>query len=201
MTKNMTSILLFALTLSISFTTNALDLGIGLFRPEEKVQTSSGSEKPDPMSPNISVGHLWKFDSFDFAPRFGYIRNQKNSEDSYGTYQVETLYLLYDLSQELHVFNSGNMRWSYGIGTFAKRIKGEGGWVTVPNGSGTATAARPGETKTSYTLSAETGLDYRWRADVGNVTSYGLQGYLYALQPLNNKKRLFALSLQFLVEF
>lgn len=180
---------------------HAFDLGLGVYRPEEKVQSSSGSEKADPISPNISIGHMWSFSWFDFAPRFGYIRHQNNSDDSYGKYQVETLYLLYNISTPLDGYGSGNLRVNYGLGTFGRKIKGEGGTVEIPNGSGTATAARPGEGKTSYTLSSQVGLDYRWGSSGSTVQGYGLQGYLFALQPLNNKKRMFALSLDFLVAF
>ena len=192
---------LFLFFLYSSSLASAFDVGLGFYKPDEKVQASSGGEKPDPTSPGISIGHLWSFSVFDFAPRFGYIKHQNNSDDSYGSYKVETMYLLYDLSHRLEFSGPGEARINFGVGTFAKKITGEGGTVEIPNGSGTATATRPGDAKTSYTLSADLGFDYRWGSTGDTVKGYGLQGYLFAHQPLNNKKRLYALSLQFLVLF
>ncbi len=178
----------------------AFDLGLGAFRPDEKVQGSGGGEKTDPTSPAISIGHDWNIFGYDFAPRFGYISNQSNSDDSYGKYKVETIYVLYNFRKTNLLRNAGTSL-LYGLGSFSKRITGEGGTVTIPNGAGTATAYQPDGTKTSTSLSANIGIDYRWLTMGRTIEGYGFQAMIYALQPLNNQKRVYALSAEALFLF
>jgi hypothetical protein len=164
-----------------------------LSQPQDKVQTQSGSEAADPISPGVSLGpHFDLGSDWSFSPELGYIYNQVETKDRYGGKpKVETFYLLYDLSYSLGYSRNYSVRG--GLGTFIKRIKGPGGTVTVPNGSGTSTAYRPGDTQTSY--SGSINLGFEWYFSDGDVSSffhrYRLFSEIFVIDPLFDRKRLF----------
>jgi hypothetical protein len=178
----------------------AYDVGITATQAQDKTQTQSGSEASDPIGYGIAFGHEWQmFTTTKFAPRAGYIKNEVQSKDHYsGKYKSETVYILYDF---IHPLNFGNTLWFRGgIGNHIKRIKGDGGTVTIPNGGGTATAYKPGKTQQSFTSTLNLGLDWRFSQDFSS-TNYGLSFETFWSEIFDSKKRMFTLHLAFVAYF
>ncbi len=178
------------------------DLSLSAYRLDDKVQNDRGEEASDPIQPALSVGHVFDlglgwYESIQFSPRIGYVRDLSPSGDSYGQQRIEHLYVLYDFTTK--IADSTSLR--YGLGTFQKRVSGDGGPVTIPNGSGTTTAYRPADTKTSSTASTNLGLDYSWSGIGGSFAAYRLAAELHAYQLLDSKRRWIAYQLFFGVEF
>lgn len=180
---------------------NAFDLGLGAHRLNDKTQDSSGNDENDPYSMAISIGNKWEiYSPIKFAPRFGYIRQTNNTDDRYGgDYLIESFYLLCDFTYP--ILSMPNFNFLYGFGNFRKTITGSGGDVTVPNGSGTMTAYRPGKSSASYTLSLNLGLEYffDWRGTT--VTDQGISTEIFIMQPFNKEKRMLAWMLSYLLQF
>lgn len=178
----------------------AWDVSLSAYRLDDKVQDDRGDEASDSIQPALSIGHTFDmgfgwFDSIHFSPRLGYIRDLEPARDSYGQQRIEHLYVLYDFVSPI----ATNTFLRYGFGSFLKRISGDGGSITIPNGSGTATAYRPDGTKTSATATTDLGLDYIW-SDSGSA-GYRLAAELHAYQILDNKRRWLAYQLSFGAEF
>lgn len=178
----------------------AWDVSLSAYRLDDKVQDDRGDEASDPIQPALSIGHTFDmglgwFDSVHFSPRLGYVRDLEPSRDSYGQQRIEHIYVLYDFVSP--IADSTFLR--YGFGSFLKRVSGDGGSLTIPNGSGTATAYRPEGTKTSSTATTNLGIDYIW-SDSGS-TGYRLAAELHAYQILDNKRRWLAYQLSFGAEF
>lgn len=175
----------------------AAHVTLGFFRLDEKVQNSNGKEVDDPFSPAISLGHDWQtpWGQWQFSPRLGYIQNQMVANDSYGGHKVETLYILWDAFHPWQ--GSSTSGWRVGLGSFMKTIKGPGGTVTVPNGSGTATAYRPDGSSKSATASLNGGFDWVFKDNMGGgiLSSLGLTGELFLFETINSKQRLFGYNL------
>ncbi len=184
-----------------SLTSHAFDVGLGVVKPFDKTQVNSGADESDPFSPNISLGHQWDFfGGYVFAPRFGYTRYTNTTNDRYGgDYTIESFYLLYDFLSPLS--NVSPLYLRYGIGTFQKKIKGEGGAVTIPNGNGTATAYRPDSSKSTATLSLNLGIDYKLGSYGMTVKDQGIRGELFIIQPLDKYKRMFSMMAEYVLFF
>lgn len=180
------------------------DASLGAFKFDDRVQDDRGKEADDPFQPMISFGT--KFDtgfaswvgwdtlsSLTFAPRLGYARNLQPSRDSYGEQKSETLFWHYDF---LYALNE-TLQLRLGWGSVWKRVSGDGGAVTVPNGGSTATAYRPSGTKSSATASLNLGLDYAWSLPSisSSPTRCGFE--VLALQPLDSKRRWFGYQFTF----
>lgn len=180
---------------------HALNFSLHMSQPQDKVQNQAGSEAADPLSPGIAFGHAFEvMDGMHFAPQLGYIRNEVKSDDHYsGKYKIETLYLHYDFYHQWRQLES--LRTHFGFATMAKRIKGEGGTVVIPNGTGTAMAYRPGGTKTSYTHAFTTGLDWNFLETNGAVKKYGVFGQLFIYEILDGERRMFTALLGLNLEF
>ncbi len=190
--RNVKSILVPTLTLTLLLVCEvswAWSVSFGIFKPDEKVQDSQGNEISDPYSPGINFGHEFQLTTdLVFSPRLGYVMNQVQTKDSYGKYKVDTIYLLYDFLWPITMDRIWEVR--FGFGTFLKRIKGEGGTVTVPNGGGTATAYRPSGTSSSYTSSINLGVDWKFsQGQMGWFSSYGMSGEIFFMNLLDDKKR------------
>ena len=149
---------------------------LGLYQADSKVQSPSGSEDSDPYSVGIAIGYDFDFYwGHLFSPQLGYIQHAVNSEDDYGSYKMTTIYVLYDFVYKPSWF-AQNMSVRYGVGNFIKKIDGDGGTVTVPNGSGTATAYRP-ESSTSHSGNFNLGLQW----DFGAIQkTWGVRFYAFA---------------------
>ncbi|MGE4134008.1 MAG: hypothetical protein AB7F86_20395 [Bdellovibrionales bacterium] len=170
---------------------------------QDKVQTTTGSEAADAISPGITLGpHFDIGDGFRFAPQLGYIYNQVDSNDRYGgKYRVETFYLLYDFT--LNADDAGSFRPRFGVGNFIKRITGKGGTVTVPNGFGTSTSNRPGGTKESFSTTLNLGFEWDFaKSDVASFfRAYGLAFEMFLFEPLDQQRRLIQLQLALAGQF
>ncbi len=181
---------------------NAFNGGLTISQAQEKVQNQKGSEASDPLSFGIMFGHEFDWwQSTRFAPRIGYIKNTVESDDHYaGKYKIETIYLLYDV---IHPLTSDNAIWFRGgIGNFIKRTKGDGGTVTIPNGAGTATAYKPGDTQQSFTSTLNLGLDWNLSGGFsGQFEGYGVTLETFWNEILDSKKRMFTLQLAFVAFF
>ena len=181
------------LPLMFTFSSYAFDAGLTATQAQEKVQNQAGSEDGDPISYGLVIGHV--FDSprsTKFSPKLGYIKNEVNSDDHYsGKYKIETIYLLYDV---IHPLNQAEtIFFRAGIGNFIKRIKGDGGTVTIPNGAGFATAYKPGKTQESYTSTLNIGADWIFMSDFGS-TRYGMTLESFWSEILDSKKRMFTVQ-------
>ncbi len=150
---------LILILLSITHISHGFHASLGGFQHRNAVQDSSGSKTAASLSPNLAIGHnFFLFDGWEMSPQLGYIHHILGSDDSYGKYTSYSVFILFDF-----FYNpswSQRLKFRYGIGNFMRSIKGEGGAVTVPNGSGFDTAYRPGSTSTSYSTSLDLGMDY-----------------------------------------
>lgn len=169
----------------ISCSAYSWSFSLGVYKPDPKVQNSSGSEKDDPYSPFLAFGwHIPVKYSWmpDFVPRVGYIYNKNNSNDHYTSYKIETFTLLYDFLYRPRGWRQTSFR--YGLGSFIQKITGEGGVVTVPNGSGTSTAYRPSGASQSSTLTLNAGVDFRMNDRVGStLKDYGFNFETFYFDP------------------
>lgn len=182
--------------ITLSPSSEAIHLGLNATQVQEKVQNRAGKEAGDPISPGIAIGHDFQIgeSALKFSPKLGYVKAQEFSGDRYaGTYETQTIYVLYDLS---HPINLDQSLWSrFGIGNFIKSTKGQGGTVTIPNGGGTSLSNRPGKAQTSYSSSLNLGLDWMFSRREGFVKSYAMNGEIFAFELFDRKKRLFALQI------
>jgi len=180
---------------------SAVSLGVGLFNPFDKTQDGSGQDQSDPVSPTISLSHSWNiFGTTSFAPVVGYTQFTNNTNDRYGgSYSVDSLYILYDFLTPLS--DSGDLSLRWGLGSIRKQISGDGGQVTIPNGSGTADVYKPSISKPSSTVSLNLGLDYRFGVAGLAGTDQGVRLEFFVIQPLDKIKRTLALSFNYVLYF
>ncbi len=176
----------------------AATIALNLSQPQDKVQKQNGKEQADPISPGLSLGpHFDINETWQFAPELGYILNQVSTKDHYGGKpKIETFYLLYDFVYSLSAQGSWKLR--AGIGNFIKKTKGDGGTVSVPNGtSGTSTAYKPGKTKTSYTSSVNLGTEWYFSEGTPGefFKNYRLFGEIFTFEPLDKQKRMYTLQI------
>lgn len=169
----------------------AINASLHLSQPQDKVQTEAGSEASDPISPGIALGHAFRVaDKYYFAPQLGYVRNEVKSDDHFGgKYQIETIYLHYDFFRPVN--QSETFRAHFGLASFMKRTKGEGGTVTIPNGTGYSVAYKPGETQTSYSGAISFGADWEFYRNSGStIQAYSLFAQIFILEALDDRRRL-----------
>lgn len=102
-------------------------------------------------------------------------------------YSKKTMFFLFDIGYML--VDSFIIR--YGIGSFWTRISGDGGPVTVRNGSGYATAYMPKDPITSYNTSINLGMEF-----VPN-SKYSLNFETYTFGILSSEKRHISYALSF----
>ncbi len=180
---------------------SAFSLGVGLFNPIEKTQDGSGQDQTDPVSPTLSLSHSWNvLGTTFFAPVLGYTQFTNTTNDRYGgSYSVDSLYILYDFLTPLSETGDLSLRW--GLGSIRKQFSGDGGQVTIPNGSGTAVVYKPSISKPSSTVSLNLGLDYRFGVPGFSGTDQGIRFEIFVIQPLDKIKRTLALSLNYVLYF
>lgn len=173
---------------------------IGLNKSLKDVQDSNGKADDNPFSPALSLGYNFQlYDRFGFSPQLGYIHNKVTANDSYGDQKVHTLFIHYDFIWLTSFSDSLALR--FGVGNFIKRISGEGGSVTIPNGSGTAQALRPDETRTSYSSTLNFGADYNFEYSYGWLVNTGLRFEFFTFRPLSKENRNYAFNFGLLFYF
>lgn len=192
--RHLVLIVLFELLLLAPSSVYAIDLSLGLHQPWDKVQNKKGSEADDPISPYLAIGHVFEIsEQWRFTPRLGYISHTVKSNDHYSKYKIESFFLLYDFAWK-HSFDASFFP-RIGVGTFLKKVKGEGGTVTVPNGGGYSTAYRPGSSKASSTASLNLGFDWNLSSNLDlTAGGYGVSFEAFIFEILESKKRMFTLS-------
>lgn len=170
----------------------AFNASLHMSQPQERVQTQSGGEATDPISPGIAIGHSFQIlQNYYFAPQLGYIVNEVKSADHYsGKYKVETIYLHYDFVRPLN--QSRTFRAHFGFANLIKKISGKGGEVTIPNGTGTGTAYRPSSSHSSYTHAFTVGSEQELyhTKNGGIISAYDLFGNFFIMEPLDDRRRL-----------
>jgi len=183
-----TGLLLFA---GAGFGASAATASLHLSQPQDDVQTSQGKSATNPISPGFSVGPQFTVtDQITFYPQLGYIRNEVKSKDHYsGKYKIETYLLLYDFLYPLNFSKTWSLR--FGLATFIKKMKGSGGTVTEPNGTGTSTAYKPGKATTSYTSALNLGVDWKFSEghSTGFFNAHSVGFEILTAQITNNEKR------------
>ncbi len=197
----------FVLLFLIFFSTRAysLDTSLGVYRFNDHVQDGVGQEDSDPLSPMVTIGHNMGFlFGLEFSPQLGFIKHTTSVEDEYGgDYSITSFVLLYDFlwSPELLQFSGGGLKVRFGAGTFIKKTKGEGGPVTIPNGSGTATAYRPGESTTSYSSTVNLGFDALFNLVPTIFTNSGLRLEYFVFGIKESEKRVTGTNISFVGYF
>jgi hypothetical protein len=171
----------------------AVHLSTGVHKSLIDVQDKNGDEEKNPFSPVFSVGSNFRISGgFGFSPQFGFIYHTVKSDDSYGEYKMYSLFILYDFLWVPQDYDFFALR--FGVGTFRKTVKGEGGSVTVPNGNSTATAYRP-ESSTSYSGTFNLGTDFNFKIFQDWFTNFGVRFEMYAFRPLSSENRNYAYTL------
>lgn len=141
---------------------SAIHFGAGASFYAQDVQSGEEADGEESTPPDwmILLGHRFRlYRQFRASPEIAYVFNKRASEDSYGgEYSIRSLvfhwHALYPLlTRGLRV----DLR--FGATQFIRFTKGDGGEVTVPNGSSTATAFRPEEKSTSYTAGPTLGFE------------------------------------------
>jgi len=173
--------------LLISCQVQALDLSALVYQPQLKSQDENGDDERDPLSYGVSIGHQWAMaPKLLFAPRLSYIRHSEKSRDSYSDYKVQSYIVALDALYLISETEPLYLR--IGIGNFIKEIKGEGGTVTVPNGSGTTLAYRPSGKSTTQTATVNLGIDWKFDLWGSMEKNYGTSLSLMFTQPTDSRK-------------
>lgn len=151
--------IIFLLILTLSYAMPAMALvGVGTFVPHAfKAQSNNdGSREFFVFNPYVSLHTIIPIrgDHF-FNPEIGFVFHTDNDD---GT-SARTLFLSYDFTYRL--YSSFVLR--YGLSTFAFMNGGDGGEVTLGNGSSTATFYSPDQTHSSYVSSLDIGVEYFYR--------------------------------------
>lgn len=170
-------------------------ISTGFYKSLHDVQDKDGDELQNPLHPMIGIGDNWKISTdWGFSPQLKYIYNRQVSDDSYNDYSVHTFVLLYDFIW-VPVDSMQSFALRFGLGTFIKRIKGEGGTVTIPNGTGTMSAYRPDETETSYSSTFNLGGDLMLDLFKDYFANTGLRLETFIFRPLSQEHRTYAYTL------
>jgi hypothetical protein len=171
----------------------AVHVSTGLHKSLIDVQDKNGKEDKNPFSPVLTVGSNFKMtEGFGFSPQLGFIYHTVNSDDSYGKYKMYSFFILYDFIWVPQGYEFFGLR--FGLGTFRKTIKGEGGTVTIPNGNSTAKAYRP-ESSTSYSGTFNLGTDFNFNILKDWFTNFGLRLEMYVFRPLSKENRNYTYTL------
>lgn len=183
---------------------SAFHVTTGFYKSLIDVQDKNGKEVTNPFNPTIGVGYNWQFSpTWGFSPQIGYIYDWKKSDDGYNDYKVHTFNILYDFAWLPFDGMTGDNFFAIrmGVGTFIKKIKGEGGSVTVPNGSSTSKAYRPDETSTSYSSTLNFGADMSLNIFKDYFQNFGIRFETYVFRPLSKEYRNYAYSLSAVAYF
>lgn len=106
------------------------------------------------VNPFVSVSTVYAFRRNHFIlPEIGLVHHTGQADNS----RVRTFFILYHLGYRF----SQNMMLRYGIGTFATRISGKGGTVSLRDGDQQRDFAVPDTSQTTYTSTFNLGSEYR----------------------------------------
>jgi hypothetical protein len=183
------------LTVGLLLTTSlwAVHISTGLHKSLIDVQDKQGDEVKNPFSPFFSVGTNFRLSGgFGFSPQLGFIYHTVQTDDTYGEYKMYSLFALYDFLWVPQGYKFFGLR--FGLGTFRKTIKGEGGSVTVPNGSSTIKAYRP-ESSTSYSGTFNLGTDFYFHILKKWFTNFGVRSEIFVFRPLSKENRNYTYTL------
>ena len=191
----------FALSLNAGLAKSHFSLGFN--KALKDTQDRNGKVDDKPYSPYIAWGSHFKIaDSrFGFSPQLGYIHTTQTANDSFGKQKIHTVFLHWDF---LYVPEfSDQFAFRFGIGNFVKRTSGEGGTVTIPNGSGTSTARRPSGTSNSYSSTFNFGADYNFNLAMADswITDLGIRFETFIFRPLSQEYRNYAFNLGLLMYY
>jgi hypothetical protein len=104
------------------------------------------------LNPLVTVGTQFPaFAGQFFVPEVGFVYHRNTFDDV----QKTTFFFLYNLTWR---FLPATL-FRYGFGTFLQRQSGDGGAVSLRNGSGTATFYKPKETITTYHTDLMVGVE------------------------------------------
>lgn len=178
----------------------AIHTYLGTYKMLEKTQDQAGSHADNKFNPMFGVGgNFSAFWGLGFSPQLAYVHHIPNSDDSYGgDYSMRTIMMLYDFVWVPGGGDYGSrVPWAvrFGVGNFMKSIKGEGGKVTVPNGTSTIKQYRPGKRVTTYTGTFNLGADFTFNAFQDWFDVFGLRFETFMFSPLNSEKRTYAFNL------
>ena len=127
-------------------------LSSGMF--SESVTSSGEPSVYGSMTFHFLTAHInWKAD-YKYGLRLGYTVLPRESKDG----AVDVTQLL--ISPQFGVPFAGNWEWNTSVGYLQTKSKGNGGSVTLNNGTGSSTFYRPSNTVTSQVINLETGLKY-----------------------------------------
>lgn len=158
------------IALFFSLQANAAYLGFGGFSafPFSTQTDVDGSASILAVDPVLTLGGvLGEFWGHKFVPEIGYSMSLGEVDG----YDKSTFYILFDLANNI----GGDFLLRYGIGWFNTSVGGDGAMITINNGSGYATAYRPGESTTSYNVTLNLGAETRLNSDA----TMRLEGYLF----------------------
>ncbi|MFT6071222.1 MAG: hypothetical protein ACJAT2_001494 [Bacteriovoracaceae bacterium] len=185
------------LLFSLPAMSSGVQVSMGVFKNMTQYQDKDAKDDRDPYLPMVDIGYnferVW---GLIFSPQFFYAFGSKQSNDSYGgDYKVKTYGLLYDF---LYPFNEG-LAFRFGFGNVIKSFKGEGGEVTVPNGSGTSTAYKPEKSEKSHTGTLNLGVETTFPSDLMPMmfTYLGARAEFLISSPLKSSKRSSFLMISF----
>lgn len=180
----------------------AWEAGLGLYKEIDDVQDKSGDEQSLPYNLQLALGNTFNLTpTLVFSPYIGYVKHRNVSDDSYGKFDVTTWSLIYDFLWAPGMSASSGYSIRYGIGTFIRKFEGDGGTVTVPNGSsGSSTAHRPKKSD-SYTMSFNLGAETYFRPIANFLKATGARAELFTFHPLNGEKRSFSFNVMLMGYF
>ena len=163
----------------------SFSLGIGYFSENSigKI-TSSPTGEPVGTFGTISYPLILKYDwrwssDYYFSPSLSYtLLKRKTAADSA---DVQLWHLSLPIGQN---FSSSSFAWSLGPGILNRTITGQGGSVTLNNGTGTAIFGLPARSSTTQVLTVNGGINYS-----SNSSTYGIdlttEGILTAKRTLD----------------
>jgi len=140
---------------SYSAITDGLGVGVGIYVPYAfKAQDDKdASTETFAFNPYISIHYehpIW-WGQF-FKPELGFVFHSGNEDNTSKT----TVFLRYNFA---HKFNQ-DISLRYGLSTFMTKIGGDGGTVTLNNGTSTADFYAPSQTVTTYFSTLDLGAEY-----------------------------------------
>jgi hypothetical protein len=176
---------LFFILISIN-TTNAL-VSVGGYVPfgPSTQKSVTGGKNTFSFDPMLSLNTIITTPFYNqlFLPEIGMVFHGEGQDG----YSKRTTLFIFDMGHRL----TGTTLLRYGLGTFLTRITADGGSVTLPNGSDTATYYQPNEASTSWNTTVNLGLENSFGLNyAGRV-----QTYLFSLFNGEARKVSYSLSL------
>ena len=154
------------------------------FGPATQKETT-GSRNTFSFSPMVGVNTVFPTPFYGqlFMPELAFVFH---SEDQDGYSKTTTLFL-FDFGHQF----SPSLVFRYGLGTALTRISGEGGTVTLLNGSSPDTYYQPNESSTSWNTTVNLGLENAFDANY----ALRFQTYWFSLFDGEARKASYSLNL------